>query len=197
MKLASTGYLSQDAWPRVAAAFLPYKYSCHEDVVVTGGRMDNLRNIRITFCFVHFPIMTGLALILFMFAPALLAANTNYQSPLSVDGSTTISLEQARAMFDAGEVFIDVRNPRLFKRKHIPGSYHLDLKNGFEKAALEKIVRKDQPVVIYSSGVNCARGYRAVALAVSWGFTRVQYYRGGIIEWRDANYPFVYAGAKQ
>ena len=145
----------------------------------------------------HILIRACLAVALFVMAPAVLAANTNYQSPLSVEGSTTISLEQARAMFDAGEVFIDVRNPRLFKRKHIPGSYHLDLKNGFEKAALEKIARKDQPVVIYSSGVSCARGYRAVALAVSWGFTRVQYFRGGIIEWRDAKYPFVYAGAKQ
>ena len=137
------------------------------------------------------------ALLMISLAPVSQAANPDFRAPLSVAGSVTISLKQARAMFDAGEVFIDVRNPRLFKRKHIPGSYHLDLKNGFEKVALEQIADKAQPVVIYSSGVNCARGYRAVALAVSWGFTNVQYFRGGIIEWRNARYPFVYAGAKQ
>lgn len=118
-----------------------------------------------------------------------IAYNPNYQAPLQVEGSTTITLQQALSLHEAGVVFVDVRNPRLFRRKHIPGSYHLDLKNGFEKAALEKLVKKDQPVVIYSSGVNCARGYRAVALAVSWGFANVKYFRGGIVEWRDAGYP--------
>ena len=124
------------------------------------------------------------------------AANPDYQAPLAVEGSQTISLGEARVLHEAGKVFVDVRNPRLFQRKHIEGSYHLDLKNGFEKAALEKIIRKDEPVVIYSSGVNCARGYRAVALAVSWGFTNVKYFRGGIVEWRDAHFPFVYAGER-
>jgi rhodanese-related sulfurtransferase len=126
-----------------------------------------------------------------------IAYNPNYQAPFEVEGSTTITLQQAWAMHADGVVFVDVRNPRLFRRKHIPGSYHLDLKNGFEKAALEKLVKKDQPVVIYSSGVNCARGYRAVALAVSWGFANVKYFRGGIVEWRDAGYPFTYPGPKK
>jgi rhodanese-related sulfurtransferase len=125
------------------------------------------------------------------------AVNRNYFSPLTVEGATTIDLQQAKALFDAGAVFVDVRPPRLFKRKHIPASYHLDLKNGFEKAALERIAKNDQPVVIYSSSVHCPRGYRAVALAVSWGYTNVKYFRGGIVEWRDARYPFEYDGPRQ
>jgi rhodanese-related sulfurtransferase len=124
------------------------------------------------------------------------AYNPEYQAPLQVEGSTTITLQQAQSLHEAGAVFVDVRNPRLFRRKHIPGSYHLDLKNGFEKAALEKLVTKDQPLVIYSSGMNCARGYRAVAMAVSWGFANVKYFRGGIVEWRDAGYPFTYPEPK-
>ena len=130
-----------------------------------------------------------------MSSPAL-AINRNYFSPESVQGAETISLQQAKDMFDAGHVFVDVRNPRLFKRKHIPGSFHLDLKNGYEKTALEKIVKKDQPVVIYSSSVHCPRSYRAVAMAVSWGFTQVKYFRGGIVAWKKALLPFIYDKAK-
>ena len=124
-------------------------------------------------------------------SPAL-ASNRNYFSPEVVQGAKTVSLQQAKNLFDAGHVFVDVRNPRLFRRKHLPGSFHLDLKNGFEEAALAKIAKKDQPVVIYSSSIHCARGYRAVALAVSWGFTQVMYFRGGIVEWKKAAYPFNY-----
>ena len=137
----------------------------------------------------------GLLLFLYLTSPAL-AINRNYFSPESVQGAETISLQQAKDLFDAAQVFVDVRNPRLFKRKHLPDSFHLDLKNGYEKAALEKLVKKDQPVVIYSSSVHCPRAYRAVAMAVSWGFTRVKYWRGGIVEWRKASFPFTYAEDK-
>jgi len=134
----------------------------------------------------------GLLIFLCLASPAQ-AINRKYFSPEFVQGAETISLQQAKDMFDAEHVFVDVRNPRLYKRKHLPDSYHLDLKTGFTKAALEKLVKKDQPVVIYSSSVHCPRAYRAVAMAVSWGFTQVKYWRGGIVEWRKASYPFTYA----
>lgn len=124
------------------------------------------------------------------------ASDPNYRAPLAVPGSTTISLDEALELHEQQAVFVDVRNPRLFKRKHIPGSHHLDLKNGFEKQALEKLAARDDPVVIYSSGVTCSRGYRAVALAVDWGFTNVKYFRGGIIDWRDEGHPFEYGNVK-
>jgi len=134
----------------------------------------------------------GLLVFMYLASPAQ-AINRNYFSPESVQGAETISLQQAKNLFDDGHVFVDVRNPRLFNRKHLPDSFHLDLKNGFDKTALEKLVKKNQPVVIYSSSIHCPRAYRAVALAVSWGFTQVKYWRGGIVEWRKASYPFTYA----
>ena len=137
-------------------------------------------------------LVVSLLVSLYLVSPVF-ASNSDYFSPEVVQGAKTISLQEAKVLFDAGQVFVDVRNPRLFNRKHLPGSYHLDLKNGFDEAALTLIAKKDQPVVIYSSSVHCSRAYRAVALAVSWGFTKVLYFRGGIIDWKKATYPFKYA----
>jgi rhodanese-related sulfurtransferase len=170
-------------------------------VVVSTGRMDNQYIV----CnppgtglkFMHYIPRLTVTLAMLVLASSLLAYSPGYRSPLTVEGATTITSRQAKKLFDAGEVFIDVRNPRMFKRMHIPGSYHLDLLNGYDLAALEKIARRNQPIVIYSSGDFCPRAYRAASRAVSWGFTHIKYFRGGIVEWRAAKYPFNYAGPKQ
>ncbi len=116
--------------------------------------------------------------------PALAAVDE--PPPLEVEGAKTVSVKQAKAMFDAGVPFIDVRNPRLYARRHVPGAHHLDLKDAFTEETLSAIVAKDQPLVIYCSGVKCSRSSRASGEAVSWGFTKVYYFRGGIVAWRDA-----------
>lgn len=117
------------------------------------------------------------------------SADREWRSPESVDGAITTSLDQAKVLFDEGAVFIDVRNPRYYSRGHIVGAYHLDLKNGFEQDAVAKLARKDEPIVIYCSGVVCSRSYRASEQAVSWGYSRVHYFREGIAAWRKAGYP--------
>jgi len=132
--------------------------------------------------------------ILVLFLPQLgQAADPNWRSPMQVEGAITTSLEEAKALYDAGVPFVDVRNPRLYTKKHIPGAHHLNLKSGFSEDSLEMIVNRDEPVVIYCSGVKCSRSYRASIKAVSWGFKAVHYFRGGVVEWRDAGYPMKYA----
>jgi len=115
--------------------------------------------------------------------------NAEYSSPGNVEGSITISVEQAKALFDKGVVFVDVRNPRLFAKDRIAGAHHLDLKNGFTEDALTSLVEREQPLVIYCSGVKCSRSYRASAKAVSWGFKKVHYFRGGMVDWMSVGYP--------
>lgn len=110
-------------------------------------------------------------------------------SPLAVPGTETVSPAQAYALFSQGVPFIDVRNPRLHARRHIPGAHHLDLSSNFTKSALEAIVDRDKPLVIYCSGRTCRRSSQASEFAVEWGFTRVKYFRDGIVGWRDAGYP--------
>lgn len=143
----------------------------------------------------HQTITSGAVLfVLIMFFS--LRAHAEYRSPEHVEGSITTSVEQAKALYDKGVVFIDVRNPRLYAKGHIAGAHHLDLKNGFTEDAVAALVKREQPVVIYCSGVECSRSYRASARAVAWGFTKIHYFRGGIVAWRDAGYPVEAGGTE-
>ena len=129
--------------------------------------------------------------IVFMLLPALALAQSDivYRSPETVEGAITTSVEQAKSLFDKGVKFIDVRNPRLYTKKHIPGAHHLDFKEVFTEQALASVADRDEPVVIYCSGVRCSRSSRASAMAASWGFSQVHYFRGGIVDWKNAGYP--------
>jgi rhodanese-related sulfurtransferase len=131
------------------------------------------------------------AAIVLMLLPVLSSAQSDivYRSPESVDGAITISVEQAKSLFDQGVKFIDVRSPRLYARKHIPGAHHLDFKAIFSEQALASMADRDEPLVIYCTGVKCSRSSRASAMAASWGFNQIHYFRGGIVEWKNAGYP--------
>ncbi len=130
--------------------------------------------------------------LLFLNAGLLLSANaedTGFRAPQEVKGTKTVSAAEVKQHHEAGGVIVDVRNPRLYARRHIPGALHLNFSNSYNEKALSEVVKKDQPVVIYCSGVKCSRSYRASAMAVDWGYEKVLYFRGGIVEWRDAGYP--------
>ena len=136
--------------------------------------------------------LSGLVLLsslLLALSSAVFASKEGYESPEHVAGATTISLEQARQMHADGVTFIDVRNPRLYARSHIPGAIHLNLSDNFNMANLARHVTKDQPFVLYCSGVRCNRSSRAADWSVEWGYTGVQYFRDGIAAWREAGYP--------
>lgn len=133
---------------------------------------------------------SSIILLLGFFAIATVSAEkSEYRSPEQVEGAISTSVIQAKELYDQGAVFIDVRNPRLYAKKHIPGAFHLDLKYDFDEEKLAAITRKDQPIVIYCSGVKCSRSYRACEKAVSWGYSKVHYFRGGIVDWKKAGYP--------
>jgi rhodanese-related sulfurtransferase len=117
------------------------------------------------------------------------AEKSEYRSPDQVEGAISTSAIQAKELYDQGAVFVDVRNPRLYAKKHIPGAFHLDLKYNFDEVKLAAVAKKDRPVVIYCSGVKCSRSYRASEKAVSWGYSKVHYFRGGIVDWKKAGYP--------
>jgi rhodanese-related sulfurtransferase len=113
------------------------------------------------------------------------------ESPASVPGAQTVTTAEAYRLHQAGVAFVDVRNPRLYARRHIPGAHHLDLYTDFSKATLAAVVAPDQPVVLYCSGIKCARSSTAAEFAVDWGYTGVKYFREGIVGWRDAGHPMV------
>jgi rhodanese-related sulfurtransferase len=127
-------------------------------------------------------------LILFATSSAL-ATNSSYRSPEEAPGATTVTVDEAKWLYDDDAVFIDVRNPRYFANRHIPGAHHLDMKDVFTEQALAAVADKDEPIVIYASSERCGRAYKGARLAVSWGYKNVYYFRGGIVDWKSVEFP--------
>jgi rhodanese-related sulfurtransferase len=130
-------------------------------------------------------ILTSLLL---LFASLAMAAD-EYVSPEAVPGAITIDTAKAKALFDHGVVFIDVRNDADWEAGRIPGAIHLELKRVFSAESLGAVVAKDQDVIVYCNGTQCPRSSDAAIKAVAWGFTRVYYYRLGFPNWQAAGYP--------
>jgi rhodanese-related sulfurtransferase len=135
-------------------------------------------------------------LITFAGALALLASPTAFsQSELvestveSVPGATTVDSAAAKKLSDSGAVFVDLRKAAAYDAGRVPGSLHLDFKQGFSKEALEAKAKKDDSVVFYCSGVKCPRSAAACEQAVGWGYKKVYYYREGFPGWQQAGYP--------
>lgn len=140
------------------------------------------------------PARVIIGLIALLLGSAAIADETEELAPAQVPGAVTITVDEAKRLYEEGRVFVDVRNPRLYARRHVPGAIHLDLYDTFNLANLERHVARDQPFVIYCSGVKCRRSSNAAEWAVEWGFTGVHYFRGGIVDWRDAGLPMEEAG---
>jgi TolB-like protein/class 3 adenylate cyclase/Flp pilus assembly protein TadD len=69
-----------------------------------------------------------------------------------VEGATLVDVKTAKALFDRGVRFIDVRSKNLWNFDHIPGAVNLEAINTLSEAGLSKILSKDQEVVFYCAG---------------------------------------------
>ena len=128
-----------------------------------------------------------LTAVLMTAATATFAGKT--EGPATVDGATTIDVNEARKLFDAEVPFIDARKDKDWEAGRIPGAYHLDVKKALTKESLGKIARKNEPVVFYCNGIKCHRSSKASAMAVAWGYTDVKYFRTGFPAWKAAGNP--------
>lgn len=120
---------------------------------------------------------------------ATISAAEAAESPLEIAGATTISVAEAKALFDSGVIFIDVRKDSDWEAGRVPGAVHLELKKVLSAESLGEIIAMNDTVVIYCNGPKCMRSSKACAKAVEWGFTNVRYFRGGFPDWQSAGYP--------
>jgi rhodanese-related sulfurtransferase len=100
---------------------------------------------------------------------------------------TTISVEEAKALFDkGGVVFLDCREDKEFKSGHIPGAIHIS-RGLLEFQIDKKIPDKNATVVMY-----CKTGGRASLACCSiqrMGYKNVKNLKGGWQAWSKAGYP--------
>jgi rhodanese-related sulfurtransferase len=110
-------------------------------------------------------------------------------SPQAIDGAVTVDTAKAKALFDQEVAFVDVRKDSDWDAGRIPGAIHLDIKSRFSEDSLSGEIKREEPVVIYCNGASCMRSSDASAMAVSWGFSKVHYYRDGFPAWKAAGNP--------
>lgn len=110
-------------------------------------------------------------------------------SPMTVEGATTVSAAEAKALFDGEALFVDVRKDSDCDAGRIPGAVHLDIKSKFTNEALGAEAGKDEKIVIYCNGEKCMRSSKGSKEAVGWGFSNIYYFRDGFPAWKAAGYP--------
>ncbi len=109
-------------------------------------------------------------------------------SPMEVKGAKTVSSSEAKALFDEGVAFVDVRKNSDWEAGRIPDAIHIELKKVYSADTLGAEVSKDEKVVIYCNGEKCMRSSKAAQKAVEWGYSNVFYYRDGFPAWKAAGY---------
>lgn len=119
----------------------------------------------------------------------LLSTNVLADSPMSVEGATTVDTAEAKKLFDDEVAFVDVRKDSDWDAGRVPDAIHIELKKKYSADSLGAKVKKDEPVVIYCNGASCLRSSVASKKAVEWGFSKVYYYRDGFPAWKAASHP--------
>ena len=114
------------------------------------------------------------------------ASAVQAQSPTEVEGATTVDVATAKALFDRGVPFLDVRSSNRYDAGHIPGAANLS--TALTESELAEVAGKNQEVVIYCGGSNCHRSSGVCKRAVSWGWKKVYYFRDGYPGWEAAGY---------
>ena len=121
-------------------------------------------------------------------------------TPTSLSGVTVVTAEQVQKMLDGGVPVIDTRVAAEFAEKSIKGAVNVPYKEksakdaGFDPSAdkfdLAKLpANKAAPVVFFCNAGSCWKSYKASAVAVKNGYTKVQWFRGGFPEWAEKGLP--------
>jgi TolB-like protein/rhodanese-related sulfurtransferase len=115
-----------------------------------------------------------------------------------VEGLDSVDATTAKSLYDRGVVFINVGTVDTWKAGHIPGTVSLPkvrpkdpAKKRLQEATLLEIVDKGGEFVFYGGWIGDFDPSIpfATAKAVTWGFTRVYYFGGGLKAWYEAGYP--------
>lgn len=131
-------------------------------------------------------------------APAFKYVSTlGYFTPRALPGANLVDAAAAAQLLKQGAVYIDTRTETEFKAGHVPGSRLVpyveksakdaDFDPAQDQFDLSKLPAEQQTVlVIGCNGAECWKSFKASHAALKAGYTKVNWYRGGLPEWRGA-----------
>lgn len=140
-------------------------------------------------------LISALALSLGLAMPVL-AADT----PATLKGTTLVSAAEVKTLLGKGVPVIDTRVAAEFAEKTILGAKNVPYKEksakdiNFDPAQdsfdLTKLpADKAAPVVFFCNSGSCWKSYKASVAAIKAGYSKVQWFRGGMPEWVAAGLP--------
>ena len=140
-------------------------------------------------------LSTGVIVVFFiltvlLWAPAI-HADEKKLAPLTISGSTVVDAEKLIELVGIipNLLLIDARIRMDRKQGYIEGSISLpDIETDCSSLA-EIISSKAAPILFYCNGPKCARSGKSVIKANACGYKNIYWFRGGLEEWNNKNYP--------
>lgn len=112
-------------------------------------------------------------------------------APDKLDGTVLVNAEQAADLIVnyPNLIIIDSRKEIEYSKGHIQGSISLlDTEMTLEKLSAHAS-DKSTPLLFYCNGERCLRSSRAATQAMSWGYSKIYWFRGGWNEWVEKGMP--------
>ena len=120
------------------------------------------------------------------------------EAPAEISGVKTVDAAAAKALYQQGAVFIDVRDKFSWSTGHISGSVNLDFNDdAFIILYVSDELDKNTPLVFYCDSALEPNAAMASYFAASWGYKQVYYFRDGYYSWLAADFPIEYQVASQ
>jgi len=137
-----------------------------------------------------------LLLFLWLFLATLaqtVTGNDQIVSPAHIDGTTIVD---AAGLIETvtqipGLILIDSRIPADHREGFIEGSVSLPDTDTDCDSLAGIVPALTAPVLFYCNGIKCGRSATTATIAVACGYTRVYWFRNGMEEWQEQEYPLV------
>ena len=112
-------------------------------------------------------------------------------APEHIEGATNLSAERLIDLIlnQPELVIIDARKQEEYAKGHIENAISLLDTAMSESALAQSVPTKETPVLFYCNGKRCMRSTNSANKALSWGYSKVYWFRGGWGEWREKQLP--------
>jgi len=119
--------------------------------------------------------------------------NNEFISPESIDGTTIVDAE---GLIDTVTqipelILIDSRIIADHKEGFIEGSVNLPDTETDCSSLASTVPGLASPVLFYCNGIKCGRSTRAAIIAIDCGYSNIYWFRNGMEEWQEQEYPLV------
>jgi rhodanese-related sulfurtransferase len=121
------------------------------------------------------------------------AAAEKVDVPETLEGTTKVTAEEVIELVESMDalVVIDARKSSDREKGWIEGSVGLPNTETNGDSLAKVLPLKTTPVLFYCNGVKCGRSYKSAKIAISEGYSKIYWFRGGMEEWEAKGLPVV------